>query len=684
MATRARDILGPDGPLARHLPGYEPREAQLAMADAVERALEGDRKLVCEAGTGTGKTLAYLVPAILSGRKVVVSTATKALQEQIFTKDLPLLARYAGLSTPAVLVKGLSNYLCRRRYSEFRASPEALRPSVASSLAAVERWVERTETGDLAELDALSETDATRAEIASSSETRIGAGCPFFSECFVTRMKREAEDAMLLVVNHHLFFADLALKGPFEGGALPPYDVVVFDEAHQIEDIAAEFFGVRVSSARVESLLRDADRAFVAAGLAESTPAVWRSKPRSAARRARASAPAASSGLGGGAPEGGALVDSARSASTRFFAGLAARGEPEGGRQPLDAAGWPASQTEAYHRCDAALEAVGALAGASDNAEALEIVARRTRQIRDDLAEIIEGARRRVTWVELGPRSVSIGCSPVNVASILSGQLFDVVPAVALTSATLTTSRGFAFFRERVGLGDRQGPVDELSVPSPFDYGGNALLYIPRDLPETQHPRFLAEAGDRVAELVGLSGGGAFVLCTSVRSMRALHARLARRPGGQPGPLLMQGEAPKTALLERFRASTTAVLVATMSFWEGVDVPGRALRLVVIDKLPFPVPSDPLVAARTAAMEDTGENPFLAYHVPTAAITLKQGFGRLIRTATDRGVVALLDGRVLTRAYGSLLLEPLPPATVSEWIRDVEEFYVRDRHPDLT
>lgn len=640
---KAKDILGPTGPLARSLAGYEARGAQLAMAEAVERALREDRKVVCEAGTGTGKTLAYLVPAILSGRRVVISTATKALQEQIFTKDLPLLAKHAGLTAEVALVKGLGNYLCRRRYDELRRSEEASRPSVAAALAIVDRWVHDTETGDLAELVSVPESDPIRAEIASGSETRIGSGCSYFDRCFVTRMRRDAEAARIVVVNHHLFFADLALRGAHEGGAIPPYDAVIFDEAHQIEDVATDFFGVRVSSSRIDALVRDARRAFAAAGLG--------------------------GGLLGSRGEGARVADGVERAAEAFFAGVR-RSVPGDGKQPFDPGGWADAETAAYHALDAALEAALLLAE-SASGEALDVIARRASQIRDDLARVVDARGRRVTYAESSPRAVALGATPVDVGDTLRARLFESVASVVMTSATLATSSGFDFFRARVGLDDAAGPVDELALPSPFDFGASALLYVPRDLPEVSDPGFVDEAAARVARLVAASGGGAFVLCTSVRNMRALHARLRAR--GVPR-LLLQGEAPKTALLSRFRAHGDAVLCATMSFWEGVDVPGRALRLVVIDKLPFPVPSDPHVAARSLVLEEQGENPFLRYHVPTAAISLKQGFGRLIRTATDRGVVALLDRRARTRGYGISLLDALPPARRTESVEETEQF----------
>ncbi|MDI1434674.1 ATP-dependent DNA helicase [Polyangium sorediatum] len=653
---RSRRLLGPSGPLARAFEGYEDREGQLAMADAVERALDEDRVLLCEAGTGTGKTLAYLVPAILSGRKVVISTATKALEEQIFAKDLPLVAEYLGLRVSAALVKGLGNYLCLRRLDELRTSPEANHDAgVMRSLPVVEAWARETEVGDLSELVTLAESDPIRREVCSSSETRIGSACPFFEKCFVTRMKREAEEARVLVVNHHLFFADLSLKlgrGNVPGaGALPPYDAVIFDEAHELEDIATEFFGTRISGSRVDSMLRDADRAFIASGLADRI-------------------------LGRG--EGTAIVAIVREAADRFFAAVArVAGEAaREGRVELKREVWAGELVDAYHHFDEALEALAGYASAHAITEAVALVGTRAETLRADAAKIVDGKSNQVTWVEVRARSVSVGASAVDVGWLFREGVFERIGGVVLTSATMTAKAGdFRFLRTRLGLDERVTvPVDELVVPSPFDYASRALLYTPRDLPEASEPAFLAASADRIVELVDIVGGGAFVLCTSNRSMVALGRALA---GRVPGPLMVQGQAPKRMLLSKFRAAHHAVLVATMSFWEGVDVPGDALRLVVIDKIPFAVPTDPVVVARSQAIEQAGHSPFATYTVPQAAITLKQGFGRLIRTRQDRGIVAILDRRVRTRGYGALLLDGLPPAARTERIDEVKAFWAR-------
>jgi ATP-dependent DNA helicase DinG len=652
------------------------------MADAVERALEEERVVLCEAGTGTGKTLAYLVPALLSGKKVVISTATRALQEQIFFKDLPLAQRILDLPVEATLMKGLGNYLCRRRWEELSRSEEALRPGMASAIRTVKAWVEETETGDLGELAALREDDPTRLAVASSSETRIGQSCQYFESCFVTRMRREADAARLVVVNHHLFFADLALRGPHPGHVLPDYDAVIFDEAHQLEDIATEFFGLRVSEARVARALDDADRALRLSGALDA--------------------------LFSGRATG--VLDAARRALRGLFAALA-RAVPRGdGRVTLERDVWSGPAQLAWHELDAALEGVelGARSarerGARESAtlrrpaqpslgDALDATERRMAELREQLGAIVDGGSGRVTWLELGTRGGVLGASLVDLSWILRQRVFETVPAVVLTSATLATraprsddaapaeaGKGvFDYVRSRLGLSGDAVRVDELIVESPFDFEKQALLYTPRDLPPPAAPDFLDRAATRVAELVGIVGGGCFVLTTSIRSMRAFHQQLRRLLPKHR--LLLQGEAPKATLLGAFRASGDAVLVATMSFWEGVDVPGRALRLVVLEKVPFAVPSDPIVRARADVLEADGKNPFMDFHVPAAAIALKQGFGRLIRTRQDVGVVALLDERVHKKGYGKVMLETLPPAARAEALADVERFWKQHAHP---
>jgi ATP-dependent DNA helicase DinG len=662
---RARDVLGPGSPLAKSLPGYEERAAQLAMAGAVEAALDAERPLFVEAGTGTGKTLAYLVPAILSGKKVVVSTATRALQEQIFTKDLPLvesaLAAH-GVRFRATLMKGLTNYLCKRRLHEL-AGMEGFAWSDPRS-AEIDAWAKTTEAGDRAELTTLPEDAAAWQKVQSSTETRIGSTCRFFDECFVTRMRREADLAQLVVVNHHLFFADLALRAGKRGdyaSAIPNYDAVIFDEAHQIEDIATDFFGVRISTARIEALTRDAERSF-------------------SANR---------SGTAGPPPR---LLEQANRTAHAFFEGLAGRSARGETKRVLTRDDWSEAALLAGDKLDAALEALALYAdeGASKK-EALALVARRAREARADLREVIEGSRSvrgvsddpvddddertapRVAWIQTGRRTVSVGASPVELGGVLRAALFDRVPTVICTSATLATARRSVaschFSKARLGA---PADTDELVVPSPFDFATRAALYLPNDLPDPGDPAFEDAAVRRIVDLVRVTGGGAFVLCTSTRAMTRIHDALAVRLSPPP---LLQGDAPKHVLLDRFRREGDAVLVATMSFWEGVDVPGRALRLVILDKIPFAVPTDPVVLARSALLDRNGGNAFAEYSVPSAAITLKQGFGRLLRTEKDAGIVAILDRRMTTRGYGKSLLASLPPARRVSSLEDVRTFW---------
>jgi ATP-dependent DNA helicase DinG len=650
---RARDVLGPGSPLSRSLAGWEHRDGQLAMAEEVERALEEEHHLFVEAGTGTGKTLAYLVPAVLSGRKIVISTATRALQEQIFVKDLPIVAEALavhGVPLRAALMKGLSNYVCLRRLGEARGSGER---GLDGAIERIADWAQKTESGDRAELADLPEDSEVWRAVASSTDTRIGAGCDHFEACFVTRMRREAEDAQIVVVNHHLLLADLALRRGKRGAyasVLPAYDAVVFDEAHQVEDVATDFFGVRVSSARVESLLRDAEHSLASVNALEA--------------------------LKNGPVR--LTLETAREASRAFFGQFLIDSRPASvdSRRVLSDADVTPLVRAAHGALDVRLEALDAIARARPD-EALQLIARRTSDLRSELAGILAGVGASedgevsdlVRWIELRSRSVSLGASPVDVGSTLRTSLFDRVPTVVCTSATLATANSCHFAKARLGAPPESV---ELIVASPFDFASRAALYLPDDLPEPADPLFEDAAADRIAELVKMTDGGAFVLCTSTRAMRSLSARLRRRVDF---PLMVQGERPKHLLLSRFRASGRALLVATMSFWEGVDVPGWALRLVVLDKIPFAPPNDPVIAARCAAIDQNGGNGFTQYSVPSAAMTLKQGFGRLIRTQRDAGIVAILDKRIVRKGYGRALLSGLPPARRARTFAELKAFW---------
>ncbi len=670
-ALRARDVLGSDGPFARSSGGYELREAQIAMASAVESALADATILVCEAGTGTGKTLAYLVPALLSGQRVVISTATKALEEQILHKDIPLAARMLGISPRVALVKGLTNYVCLRRLAELRLSP-GVSAGVRRSLPVVEAWARETETGDLSELARLGEDDPILFEIMSSSDTRIGSSCEHFERCLVTRMRREADQANVLIVNHHVFFADVALKASTEKdgrgatGVLGRFDAVVFDEAHRIEEIATDFFGVRISSSRVKAMLRDCERTFTLRGLADSL------RPRD---------------------DGLSLVADVGRAADALFEQLReerSRGATrEGGetRVALERGSFAGMLLERWLALDTALEVLAGFIETRAASEDLELLRRRAERLRTDVARVADPATTSVAWVELGARSTSFGASFVDVAPFLRTHVYRKLGGVVLTSATLSSTdtgggadaaASFSFLRARLGIDELDVPVEELAVGSPFDHREKCLLYLPTDLPDVTSADFVARAGERIEALIRLTGGGAFVLTTSARAMTSFGA-LLRKAG--VARVMVQGEAPKSHLLTAFRAHRNATLVATMSFWEGVDVPGDALRLVVIDRIPFSVPTEPVTVARCEALEARGLNPFLTYSVPSAAITLKQGFGRLIRTASDTGIVACLDRRLVTKSYGARILSTLPPAKRASTIDEVSTFVARVMKP---
>ncbi|MCL2823151.1 MAG: ATP-dependent DNA helicase [Polyangiaceae bacterium] len=688
------ELLGPSGPLAFSMPGYELRQGQLQMAEAVEQALDQNHVLLCEAGTGTGKTMAYLVPAILSQRKIVVSTATKALQDQIINQDIPAIAQHLRLRPSIAVAKGLANYLCRRRYEIFRSGPAAMSPHHHDSLARIEAWVRTTKSGDVAELTWLPEHDKTWYEVCSGADTRLGNKCPFFKDCFVTHMRRQAEAARIVVANHHLVFADVAVRRNSEnqGGVLPSYDSIIFDEAHQIEDVAADFFGLRVSTAKIDALTRDADQAFRRAGMINErigalgdgalgdeplgeTAATELRKP---SRKGKKKSEGKSGSRSKKKPEpklGSAATDPVRVASRQFFDTIARQvaTKTDESKQALDRNVWIGDVRDRYHKLDSALEALQQLA-ITGSGDEVQTIAFRAASMREHLQRIVDGESGSVTWLEVRSRSAAVGATPIEVAPTLQREIFERVGASILTSATLTISSGFRFFRSRVGVDSDALLTKELSVKSPFDFASNALLYTPTDLPEPGEYEFAGKAAMRTAELVELTEGGALVLCTSNRSMASIHDFLRDRV---VGPVMIQGEAPKSALLSRFRESGSAVLVATMSFWEGVDIAGDALRLVVIDKIPFAVPGEPIVMARCNAIDQAGGKSFWDYSVPSAAITLKQGFGRLIRTRRDRGIVAVLDSRIVTRSYGKTMIKSLPPAQRALTLDGVREFWDR-------
>jgi ATP-dependent DNA helicase DinG len=624
-------VLAPGGSLARAMPDYEDRAEQRAMSSAVARALADARPLLVEAGTGTGKTLAYLIPALESGKRVVVSTGTRTLQDQIARHDIPLLRSILARPFSAVVLKGVANYLCRRRLDELAARTHS------AELDDLIDWARDSDTGDRAEVDWLSESAPLWSEVTTTPDARIGPRCPYFERCFVTQARRLAERAELILVNHHLYFADRALRAAAPGAhVLPDHDAVIFDEAHQLEDVATEHFGSRISTHALAQLVRDAHVALARLPL-------WTGRTADDTIRAVERA-------------GIALFAHVRGA-------LLGAGE----RVPLPEGLFDApDRRDAWFQLDSALEELARASDAEsepppDEQEladagaraALTGLARRARDMRDALATIAEHRRRsHVYWGEARSTGTSLGAAPIDVGELVRRHIVEAGPTAIFTSATLAAADDFSYSRTRLGLEH----ADELLVRSPFDYARQALLYIPRDLPAPADDGFAVAAANRMVELLAITQGRAFLLFTSHRALREAAARLVTTPY----PRLVQGEAPRATLVDRFRATPGAVLLGTGSFWEGVDVPGDALSLVVIDKLPFAPHTDPLVAARMQAAGDAGRDPFASVLLPAAALALKQGFGRLIRRRDDRGIVAILDHRILARTYGRVFLETLP------------------------
>jgi len=637
------EMLSPGGAFAAAMPHYEDRPEQRRMAEAVANALDLERALIVEAGTGTGKTLAYLLPALMSGKRVVISTGTRTLQEQLANRDIPLLRELAPRPFEAVVLKGVSNYLCRRRFQERWGHQLGLpmvdrqRDANESLLERMATWANDTPTGDRAEIIDIADDNPIWKQVTVDSESRLGPRCPFNDSCFVSNARRKAANADLIIVNHHLFFADLALRDSAPGArVLPDYDAVIFDEAHQLEDIITSHFGISVSTAKFARLARSV-RELLGRELEE--------------------------------PEkfNHTLLDQLQRTSDAFFAevrsGLPA--VPEGERIELPAELFhDTERTQAWFDLDTALDEISqhvlfyAECADKDQVESAHGLARQFSSVRDALARFCEeevtSSNSFVYWADVDKHSVQLRGAPVEIDRVLDGQLKRGTPLV-FTSATLSTSSNLDYVRQRLGLDEDR--VDDLVVDSPFDYASQAMFYIARDLPDPREPAFGKESCDRIEQLLAITEGRAFALFTSHRALRDAVRRL--RPK-LPYKLFVQGEQARASLLEQFRRTDKAVLFGTGSFWEGVDVPGDALSLVIIDKLPFAVPSDPLTAARMRIIEERGGGAFRDYQLPQAALALKQGFGRLIRRRDDRGIVAVLDNRLVTKTYGRVFVNTLP------------------------
>jgi ATP-dependent DNA helicase DinG len=651
------EFFSPGGILASSSLPYEYRPGQLEMAKAVERALTERRHLIVEAGTGTGKTLAYLLPALRTGQRVIVSTGTKALQDQLFFRDIPFLETLLG-PLRVCYMKGRANYLCRHKLVTLRNQPILSGLEEIDQYRQISEWEQTTETGDRAELSGMPESSALWNKLDARTEACLGSTCPDYQRCFITEMRRRALESDIIIVNHHLFFADLSVKqqatGAPDAGILPEAAAVVFDEAHELEEVASSYFGLSVSNIRFEELARDTD-------------ALLRGK------EGAANLPAATQQL--------------RERARMFFAGLPMAGD---GRQPfvgreefLETSGDLYMAVRAsLRRLEAEMETLKGV----DEAPGLK---KRVARLRTELEFLLESnASNMVYWMErrihsgatdksssgrgaaLRPqsRTTFLQATPIDVSELLHEMVFDQIPTVVLTSATLTVQGGFEHMRKRLGLAEAR----ELVVPSHFRYDKQALLYLPPNMPDPRDPEFPEAAADCIRRVLEITRGRAFCLFTSYSQMRDLYERLLPV---LDFPLLLHGTAPRNALLEQFRTTPNAVLFGTSSFWQGVDVQGEALSCVIIDKLPFAVPSDPVVAARMKAIEEAGGKPFFDYQVPAAVLTLKQGFGRLIRSLEDRGVLVLLDPRVKRQRYGQTFLKSLPPYRMTQTITDVEAFF---------
>ncbi|HEC12688.1 MAG TPA: ATP-dependent DNA helicase [Acidiferrobacteraceae bacterium] len=632
MEQNSADLLTLDGPFADLLEGFTTRDCQQQMAASVERVLADGGSCVIESGTGTGKTFAYLVPALLSGKKVLVSTGTKNLQDQLFHRDLPIVRKAVGVPVTTALLKGRANYLCIHRLGLVDQDAR-----YADELAAIRKWARQTHRGDIAEVRSVAEGSPIWSRVTSTAENCLGAKCDDYDECHVKKARQSALAADVLVVNHHLFFADLALKEEGFGQLLPGFKAVIFDEAHQLPEIASDFFGVILTGYQLQGLCRDIRLAEVAekSGIAELIP----------------------------------RLEALEKAIADFRLTL---GEADRRAAWASVEEQPAVQQglAVLKDCLGVVSQVMEVAAAAG--EALGNVWQRTVDLNDRLEMITSRASTDyVAWFETHNRNVILRLTPVDVASAFRERRDngDADRAWVYTSATLAVNGSFDFFQARLGLEDAQTELWD----SPFDFQQQALLYIPQGLPQPFAPDYTQALVDTIVPVLEASGGRAFVLFTSHRALREVAQSLPQRIDF---PVLVQGTAPRSQLLTQFRDTAHGVLLGTGSFWEGVDVRGEALSCVIIDKLPFASPADPVLQARGAAMEAEGRNPFFEYQVPNAVISLKQGVGRLIRGTDDRGLLVLCDPRLLTKSYGKYFMKSLPDFPVTRELADVQAFFV--------
>jgi ATP-dependent DNA helicase DinG len=627
------EILGRRSVLASCIENFEFRSSQIEMAGLIQQALVEKKKVIIEAGTGTGKTLGYLVPLVLSGKKTVISTGTKNLQEQIIFKDIPLLSRALGKDVDAMMMKGRKNYLCVYRYHQYFARP---RMEQAEAKKGMDRWLANTVFADFAEMTWMREDDPLRDAVSSSSEQCMGSECPHWDECYLNHLRQSAAQAQIVIVNHHLFFADLMVKRGGFGEIIPRSQVVVFDEAHTIEEIATTYFGRSLSTNQLLELVSDVERELDR----------LRGEERKKIRK---------------------HLDLVKSSAERLWE-LFREGEERG---RLTEETMKTMEGEGCHELKRALKFIHDKSGFSEATEAgRQSLAARAAELSEKLDDILSFHDSGwLKWYEKRRKTLVIHASPLDISESMRESLYQKVKTMVFTSATLSTGGDFDYFRSRLGLTEE---VLEGIYPSHFRFREQAVMYVPLDLPFPQDTLFADKLAHRVEEILAITEGRALVLFTSYHNLNAVYDHLE---GKTPYTILRQGEAPKTMLLEEFKKDVHSVLLATGSFWQGVDVPGEALSCLIVDKLPFDSPGDPLVAARIDLLRNRGGNPFMEYQLPAAIIALKQGLGRLIRKSSDRGVLCVLDVRMIQSRYGRFFIKSLPEVPLTHKLEDIRRFF---------
>jgi ATP-dependent DNA helicase DinG len=633
----AARCLDADGALAGDLPGFAPRPQQMEMAAAVEQALQSGTTLVVEAGTGTGKTFAYLVPVLQSGKRVIISTGTRHLQDQLFHRDLPGVRAALGVPLTAALLKGRANYLCHHRLASARGEGRPGPRQQVAQLEAIHDWSGRTRSGDIAELSGIPEDAPIWPRVTSTAENCLGPECDWYQQCHVVKARREAQDADLVVINHHLLCADLALKEEGFGELLPGAEAFIIDEAHQLPETAARFFGISLSSRQLQDLAQDSNTEYV----------------RETARLE-------------GLPDLARAVDSAvRDLRTALGA--------DEQRAPWSRLAANPGLRDALPALALALgELVAVLGSQAANSRGLENCYQRAQKLQALLAQVTtQPPENHIHWFETWKTGFRINLTPLDVADTFERRRHALPNCWVFTSATLSVNGDFTHFTRQLGLEEAQ----TLQLDSPFDYSRHALFYLPKGLPDPGAADFSERMLEVAEAVIGASRGRAFLLFTSYRALHLAHRRLQR---SCDYPLLVQGSAPRSELLERFRELGNAVLLGTSSFWEGVDVRGDALSCVIIDKLPFASPGDPVWQARIDALKARGGNPFIEEQLPHAVITLKQGVGRLIRDVNDRGVLVVCDPRLVSKGYGKVFIDSLPAMKRTREFDEVAAFFEAD------